>query len=149
MSRGPRSYRPWGPAVDIDSSRTAIDRDDSRDHPPRPDADPDLPPPSPTQSPSATKASVVVRASAEKAQVVKPINGDPFIGMLETPVTSAPVVANFLSNLPAYRTGVSPLTRGVEVGLAHGFFLTGPSSSSVPSAPPSLPRSRASPAPAS
>jgi len=26
-------------------------------------------------------------------------------------------VANFLSNLPAYRTGVSPLTRGVEVGL--------------------------------
>lgn len=46
--------------------------------------------------------------------------------MLETPVTSAPIVANFLSNLPAYRTGVSPLTRGVEVGLAHGFFLTGP-----------------------
>ena len=42
MSRGPRSYRPWGPAVDIDSSRTAIDRDDSRP-PPRPDADPDLP----------------------------------------------------------------------------------------------------------
>jgi photosystem I subunit 11 len=26
-------------------------------------------------------------------------------------------VANFLSNLPAYRTGVSPLTRGVEVML--------------------------------
>ena len=58
--------------------------------------------------------------------MIKPINGDPFIGMLETPVTSAPIVANFLSNLPAYRTGVSPLTRGVEVGLAHGFFLTGP-----------------------
>ena len=65
-------------------------------------------------------------ASDDQAQVIKPINGDPFIGMLETPVTSAPVVANFLSNLPAYRTGVSPLTRGVEVGLAHGFFLTGP-----------------------
>jgi photosystem I subunit 11 len=65
-------------------------------------------------------------ASDEQAQVIKPINGDPFIGMLETPVTSAPIVANFLSNLPAYRTGVSPLTRGVEVGLAHGFFLTGP-----------------------
>ena len=70
--------------------------------------------------------SVVVKASGEKAQVIKPLNGDPFIGMLETPVTSAPIVANFLSNLPAYRTGVSPLTRGVEVGLAHGFFLTGP-----------------------
>ena len=65
-------------------------------------------------------------ASVEKVQIVKPINGDPFIGMLETPVTSSPDVANFLSNLPAYRTGVAALLRGVEVGLAHGFFLTGP-----------------------
>merc|ERR1712187_1042913 len=48
------------------------------------------------------------------------------IGMLETPVTSAPIVVNFLSNLPAYRTGVAPLQRGVEIGLAHGFFLPGP-----------------------
>merc|ERR1712196_39594 len=62
----------------------------------------------------------------EKAQVIQPLNGDPFIGMLETPVTSAPLVANYLSNLPAYRTGVSPLLRGVEIGLAHGFFLPGP-----------------------
>jgi photosystem I subunit 11 len=67
-----------------------------------------------------------IQASADKAQVIKPINGDPFIGMLETPVTSAPIVSNFLSNLPAYRTGVSPLLRGVEVGLAHGFFVAGP-----------------------
>ena len=41
-------------------------------------------------------------------------------------MTSSPLVVNFLSNLPAYRTGVSPLLRGVEVGLAHGFFLPGP-----------------------
>ncbi len=46
--------------------------------------------------------------------------------MPETPVTSAPLVAWYLSNLPAYRTGVSPLLRGVEIGLAHGFFLVGP-----------------------
>lgn len=46
--------------------------------------------------------------------------------MLETPVTSSPLVANYLSNLPAYRTGVSPLLRGVEIGLAHGFLLVGP-----------------------
>lgn len=56
-------------------------------------------------------------------QVVLPVNGDPFIGMLETPVTSSPLVAGFLSNLPAYRTQVSPLLRGVEIGLAHGFLL--------------------------
>ena len=55
-----------------------------------------------------------------------PINGDPFIGMFETPVTSAPIVANFLSNLPAYRTAESPTLRGVEIGLTHGFLLAGP-----------------------
>merc|ERR1711869_122356 len=62
----------------------------------------------------------------EKAQIIQPLNGDPFIGMLETPVTSAPLVANYLSNLPAYRSGIAPLLRGVEIGLAHGFFLPGP-----------------------
>eukprot|EP00958_Prasinococcus_capsulatus_P017233 scaffold1938_cov399-Prasinococcus_capsulatus_cf.AAC.26 len=46
--------------------------------------------------------------------------------MLETPVTSAPIVASFLAGLPAYRAGIPPLTRGVEVGLAHGFLLVGP-----------------------
>jgi len=62
----------------------------------------------------------------DKNAVVKPINGDPYIGMMETPVTSAPIVANFLSNLPAYRTGVAPVLRGVEIGLTHGFFVAGP-----------------------
>ncbi len=56
-------------------------------------------------------------------QVVLPVNGDPFIGMFETPVTSSPLVAGFLSNLPAYRTQVSPLLRGTEIGLAHGFLV--------------------------
>lgn len=74
---------------------------------------------------SSIRRRQVFTVRAEKDQVVQPINGDPFIGMLETPVTSAPVVANFLSNLPAYRTGVSPLLRGVEVGLVHGLLLTG------------------------
>jgi len=69
---------------------------------------------------------VSVRAEAKKAQVIQPVNGDPFVGMLETPVTSAPIVANYLSQLPAYRTGVSPVLRGVEIGLAHGYLLTGP-----------------------
>lgn len=46
--------------------------------------------------------------------------------MLETPVTSSPLVVSYLSQLPAYRTGVAPLLRGVEIGLAHGFFLPGP-----------------------
>jgi hypothetical protein len=61
-----------------------------------------------------------------QASVIQPLNGDPFVSMLETPVTSSPLVVSYLSNLPAYRTGVSPLLRGVEIGLAHGFFLPGP-----------------------
>ncbi|CAL9157976.1 photosystem I reaction center subunit XI, chloroplastic-like [Musa acuminata AAA Group] len=78
---------------------------------------------------SRRKPSLTVRAiQAEKPtyQVIQPINGDPFIGSLETPVTSSPLVAWYLSNLPAYRTAVSPLLRGVEVGLAHGYLLVGP-----------------------
>jgi len=74
----------------------------------------------------STRTALVVRAAEAKAQVIQPINGDPFVGMLETPVTSAPIVANYLSNLPAYRTGISPLLRGVEIGLAHGYWLPGP-----------------------
>ncbi|CAL9131943.1 unnamed protein product [Musa textilis] len=78
---------------------------------------------------SRRKPCLTVRAiQAEKPtyQVIQPINGDPFIGSLETPVTSSPLVAWYLSNLPAYRTAVSPLLRGVEVGLAHGYLLVGP-----------------------
>ncbi|KXZ49934.1 hypothetical protein GPECTOR_19g385 [Gonium pectorale] len=68
----------------------------------------------------------VCAEASKKAQVISPVNGDPFVGFLETPVTSAPIVATYLSNLPAYRTGVAPLLRGVEIGLAHGFLLAGP-----------------------
>ncbi|KAJ6710896.1 hypothetical protein OIU74_011705 [Salix koriyanagi] len=78
---------------------------------------------------SPSKRSFTVKAiQSEKPtyQVVQPINGDPFIGSLETPVTSSPLIAWYLSNLPAYRTAVSPLLRGIEVGLAHGFLLVGP-----------------------
>ncbi|KAH9313811.1 hypothetical protein KI387_022438 [Taxus chinensis] len=81
------------------------------------------------QKKKVTATPLTVRAlQTEKPtyQVIEPLNGDPFIGSLETPVTSSPLVAWYLSNLPAYRTSVSPLLRGIEVGLAHGFFLVGP-----------------------
>mmetsp|Transcript_25600 Transcript_25600/g.35350 ORF Transcript_25600/g.35350 Transcript_25600/m.35350 type:complete len:214 (+) Transcript_25600:145-786(+) len=72
------------------------------------------------------RAIVNTTVVAADNQVIKPLNNDPFIGMFETPVTSSPLVAGFLSNLPAYRTGVSPVLRGTEIGLAHGFLLAGP-----------------------
>ncbi|KAM0940942.1 putative photosystem I [Dioscorea sansibarensis] len=67
-----------------------------------------------------------IQAEKPTYQVIQPINGDPFIGSLETPITSSPLIAWYLSNLPAYRTAVSPLLRGIEVGLAHGYLLVGP-----------------------
>eukprot|EP00252_Welwitschia_mirabilis_P015170 TRINITY_DN33388_c0_g1_i1.p1 TRINITY_DN33388_c0_g1~~TRINITY_DN33388_c0_g1_i1.p1 ORF type:complete len:230 (-),score=-19.23 TRINITY_DN33388_c0_g1_i1:240-929(-) len=91
------------------------------------------PPPSPSSLRTRRTKLISVAAQTDKVeggtgtyQVIEPINGDPFIGSLETPVTSSPLVAWYLSNLPAYRTAVSPLLRGVEVGLAHGFLLVGP-----------------------
>merc|ERR1711862_122660 len=74
---------------------------------------------------SHIRTKVVTRAQ-ENADVIQPLNNDPFIGMLETPVTSSPIVVNYLSNLPIYRIGVPALLRGFEIGLAHGFFLPGP-----------------------
>ncbi|CAH1433102.1 unnamed protein product [Lactuca virosa] len=79
--------------------------------------------------PSSRKSSFTIKAvktDKPNYQVIQPINGDPFIGSLETPVTSSPLIAWYLSNLPGYRTAVNPLLRGIEVGLAHGFFLVGP-----------------------
>ena len=60
------------------------------------------------------------------ANFIKPYNDDPFVGHLATPVTSSSVTRAILKNLPAYRFGLTPLLRGLEIGLAHGYFLMGP-----------------------
>ncbi|WP_427159203.1 photosystem I reaction center protein subunit XI [Aliinostoc sp. HNIBRCY26] len=52
--------------------------------------------------------------------------GDPQIGNLETPFNSSPAVKWFINNLPAYRPGLLPFRRGLEVGMAHGYLLFGP-----------------------
>lgn len=57
---------------------------------------------------------------------IKPYNNDPFVGHLATPITSSAVTRAILQNLPAYRFGLTPLLRGLEIGLAHGYFLIGP-----------------------
>jgi photosystem I subunit 11 len=58
--------------------------------------------------------------------IIKPYNDDPFVGHLATPITSSAVTRALLKNLPAYRFGLTPLLRGLEIGLAHGYFLMGP-----------------------
>nr|YP_009398432.1 photosystem I reaction center subunit XI [Lophocladia kuetzingii]ARW67618.1 photosystem I reaction center subunit XI [Lophocladia kuetzingii] len=57
---------------------------------------------------------------------IQPYNNDPFIGNLSTPISTSSLTKNLLSNLPAYRRGLSPLLKGLEIGMAHGYFLIGP-----------------------
>jgi photosystem I subunit XI len=58
-------------------------------------------------------------------EVVKPA-GDPQIGNLATPINSSPFTKALIGNLPAYRAGLSPQRRGLEIGMAHGYLLFGP-----------------------
>ena len=51
---------------------------------------------------------------------------DPTVGNLATPINSSSFSKAFLNALPAYRPSLSPNRRGLEVGMAHGFFLYGP-----------------------
>ena len=57
---------------------------------------------------------------------IKPYNNDPFVGNLATPISTSGFTKAFISNLPIYRRGLSPLLRGLEIGMAHGYFLVGP-----------------------
>lgn len=57
---------------------------------------------------------------------IKPFNDDPSVGHLSTPITSSSATKVYLNNLPAYRKGLSPLLRGLEIGMAHGYLLLGP-----------------------
>jgi len=52
--------------------------------------------------------------------------GDPQVGNLATPVNSSELSKAFINSLPAYRKGLSPQRRGLEIGMAHGYLLYGP-----------------------
>ncbi|MFQ4141422.1 photosystem I reaction center subunit XI [Chlorogloeopsis sp. ULAP02] len=58
--------------------------------------------------------------------IIKPFKGDPCLGNLSTPINDSPLARAFINNLPAYRKGLTPFMRGLEIGMAHGYFLVGP-----------------------
>ena len=60
------------------------------------------------------------------ANFVKPYKNDPFVGHLSTPITTSAATRAILGNLPAYHFGLSSKLRGLEIGMAHGYFLLGP-----------------------
>jgi photosystem I subunit 11 len=59
-------------------------------------------------------------------EVVFPQFRDPQQGNLETPINASGLTKWYISNLPAYRPGITPFRRGLEIGMAHGYFLFGP-----------------------
>ena len=54
------------------------------------------------------------------------VSEDPFVGNLKTPLNSSDFSKWWLSNIPFYRSGLSPWSRGLEIGMAHGYLLFGP-----------------------
>merc|ERR1711972_305261 len=44
----------------------------------------------------------------------------------QTPVTNGRFAVNYLNNLAFYRDGLKPWQRGIEIGMAHGYFVVGP-----------------------
>ena len=59
-----------------------------------------------------------------KFSFVGPYGDDPTVGHLSTPITTSMITRTLLGNLPAYRPGLSSLLRGLEVGMAHGYFFS-------------------------
>lgn len=75
---------------------------------------------------TSTLGSNVSNTSGKASDVVSPFQGDIFVGHLATPISTSNLTKTYLGLLPAYKAGLSPLLRGINVGFAHGYFLLGP-----------------------
>jgi len=69
---------------------------------------------------------IIKKAEEKSFDVVSSFGGDPFVGHLSTPITTSNITRAYLSLLPAYKDGLSPLLKGINVGFVHGYFLLGP-----------------------
>jgi photosystem I subunit 11 len=80
-------------------------------------------------SPETTSTLVIknsVITSKQQSELISPFADDIFVGHLSTPITTSNITKTYLSLLPAYKTGLSPLLRGINIGFTHGYFLLGP-----------------------
>jgi photosystem I subunit 11 len=69
---------------------------------------------------------MVVNKSDNSFDLISPFQGDPFVGHLSTPISTSNLTKSYLSLLPAYKKGLSPLLRGINIGFVHGYLLLGP-----------------------
>lgn len=65
-------------------------------------------------------------ASHQNSGIIQPYRGDVQLGSLSTPISNSNSSIGWLRNLPIYRSGLSSINRGLEIGMAHGYFLLGP-----------------------
>ena len=61
-----------------------------------------------------------------KSNFVRPYKEDLTMGHLSTPISNSGLIRNLLMHLPIYRVGLTSIFRGLEIGVAHGYFLIGP-----------------------
>ena len=76
-----------------------------------------------TSKPTKTKE---IEVPVTTFDVISTFEDDPFVGHLSTPITTSNITKTYLSLLPAYKPGLSPLLRGINIGYVHGYFLLGP-----------------------
>lgn len=69
---------------------------------------------------------MVANKQDKSFEVVSPFQDDPFVGHLSTPITTSSLTKTYLTLLPAYKKGLSPLLRGINIGFVHGYLLLGP-----------------------
>jgi photosystem I subunit XI len=74
----------------------------------------------------AVDASKNLPSDPRNREVVFPAGRDPQQGNLETPINASPLTKWYINNLPAYRPGLTPFRRGLEIGMAHGYLMFGP-----------------------
>jgi photosystem I subunit 11 len=81
---------------------------------------------SPEEGSGGNSATAPLADTMKSFDVVSSFEGDPFVGHLSTPITTSNITKAYLSLLPVYKSGLSPLLRGINIGFVHGYFLFGP-----------------------
>jgi photosystem I subunit 11 len=78
------------------------------------------------QSPATAVSQYQKKTNDPRNREVVHAGASPFEGNLATPINASRWSIAYLNNLPAYRKGLTPMRRGLEVGMAHGYWLIGP-----------------------
>lgn len=71
-------------------------------------------------------AQELIEFSPNEFAVVSSFKNDPFVGQLSTPITTSRFTNMYLQSLPIYNPNLSPIMKGLNIGVTHGYILFGP-----------------------